>query len=1241
MLRAFEKIGIKNVERIERSVVWMTSRTNREVNIKVFMEHAGDRMTECIYSEGENPFKPVAKREDYTEVPLIEKKKRLVEYNEKCGLGLDPEDITFYYDYYKDEAKRNPTDVELYDLANSDSEHSRHWFFNANLFVDGAPRTDTLMETVKKTLKAPNNSVLAFCDNSSVIRGYNGISRLRPKDPTTASELQFLFAHDKPGSAIHLLYTAETHNFPTAVCPFQGAATGTGGRIRDVHATGRGAHEIAGVAGYSVGNLFIPRMLTPWEVRMSQPSPKGICQPLKILIEASNGASDYGNKFGEPIICGFVRSLGMEVGRDWYEYLKPIMFSGGIGTIEDRYVSKIKPSDGLPIVKIGGPAYRIGVGGGAASSLKVQGAREDDLEYSAVQRADAGMGNKLHRLVRACAETEEDNPILSIHDQGAGGNANVLKELVLPMGATINCSSFNLGDESLSVKELWTAEYQESDACLVDPRSIEKLKKIGLREGCPVEVVGRVDCKDEEIHNEIVVQDFDDSRAANPNRRPPVQFEASFLQPRTKAFHVGVQLRSLNNILVDDHIDFVDVLDKILHLPSVASKRYLTCKVDRSVTGLVAQQQCVGPLHTPLANVAVVALSHFTKRGGAVAVGEQPFKMLVNVSAGTRMTVAESLLNLAWVRISSLKDVKMSANWMWPAKCDGEGARLVKAVEHLCSFVETLGCAIDGGKDSLSMATKVGEDVIKSPPTLVLSSYATVPDITKLVTPRLKATGSNLNGTRIIYVRLSDDERIGGTALAQVLNRTGNKSPDIDDINLFRLLFETIQDLVERSVIFSGHDVSDGGVLVALLEMAFAANCGLNIEFNLDKENPDIRDYLQTLFSEECGVLIEVDDWKAKDINKKLNDLGFISKVVAVPLNLFGKDAFVKVVVNGERLLYDSTRNLRESWETLGHRIGVYQTTIGCLAQEKALRAKIDQVEYNLDFDWNHNISFLQDSDFFTQAPKVAIIREEGSNGDRELAAAFTYAGFQTWDVTMNDLVNGHSLEGYNGVAFVGGFSFSDVGGSARAWAMSILNGDLKKKFDDFRARENSFSLGICNGCQLMAYLGWIGENPIEDLNFFFNDNLCGRFESSFCSVRVEESEAMMLKGMKDAVLGIWVANGEGRFTTKNPDVLGNFAKNRQVGLRYVDHHGQKTPFGETLPYPQNPSGSEDDIAAICSSDGRHLAMMPHPERSFLTWQWPEYPNKHLARNNDLTPWIKMFRNAYDWSLKNPINQGK
>ncbi|NOY64172.1 MAG: phosphoribosylformylglycinamidine synthase [Nitrospirae bacterium] len=1199
--------GITTITRIERSrryrffISERLSQSDREEIISRILPLIHDRMTECPYPERLTTFETGIRPEPVYTVPLIEEgKEALRRINRQMGLGFDEWDIDYYYNLFVKDIGRNPTNVECFDLSQSNSEHSRHWFFKGRLLIDGVEVQETLMDIIKEPLKYSNpNSIIAFKDNSSAIKGFE-IETIIPSLSGRPSS----FARER--KKYHIIFTAETHNFPTGVAPFPGAETGTGGRIRDVHATGRGSLVIAGTAAYSVGNLQIPGYRQPWEEEFHYPS--NLATPLQIEIEASNGASDYGNKFGEPIIQGFTRSFGLRLpDGERYEWVKPIMFTGGVGQIDDLHIEKGEPEKGMLVVKIGGPAYRIGIGGGAASSM-IQGENIEELDFSAVQRGDAEMEQKLNRVIRACVELQHNNPIISIHDQGAGGNSNVVKEIIYPAGARIDIRKVILGDHTLSVLEIWGAEYQENDAILIKPESLELFTELCEREKLPFSVIGEV-TGDGYV---IVYDSMDGSTPVN------LQLEKVLGKMPQKTFELKTIKRKLLPLNLPENLTIRDALERVLRLLSVGSKRFLTNKVDRSVTGLIVQQQCVGPLQLTLADVAVVAQSHFGTTGAAISIGEQPIKGLISPSAMARMTVGEALTNIVWARITALEDIKCSGNWMWAPKLPGEGVRLYEAATALRDVLKSLGVAIDGGKDSLSMAALVRDpsgdtEIVKSPGTLVISAYATCPDINKVVTPDIKSPGES----KLLYIDLGKGKyRTGGSALAQVYKQIGDESPDLDDADLFKRAFRAVQELIDEGLVLSGHDRSDGGLVTTLLEMAFSGNCGLDIDLKSHIEDP-----VRLLFSEELGLVMEYLTEDEQAVVERLNNHN-------IPCEIIGftrVEKEINIKVNGVTVLKEDMTVLREIWEETSYRIDRLQANPECVDEEMRVNRDRKAPPYTITFEPDETPFEILRKE---TKPKVAILREEGSNGDREMASAFYHAGFDVWDITMTDLLNRRvSLSEFKGVAFVGGFSYADVLGSAKGWAGGIrFHNALYNEFEEFYYRTDTFSLGVCNGCQLMALLGWVPWRGIDDVRQpRFIQNLSGRFESRFSTVKVMESPAIMLKGMEGSVLGVWVAHGEGRIYFPDDNIKKEVIDKALTPLRYVDDKGQPT---ET--YPLNPNGSPEGITALCSPDGRHLAMMPHPERTFLKWQWVWMPEE-WKKTLRASPWLRLFQNAFHW----------
>ncbi|KAF8011879.1 hypothetical protein BT93_I0110 [Corymbia citriodora subsp. variegata] len=1213
--------GLSEVTRLERSRRYLLYSKGplQDHLIYEFAQMVHDRMTECVYAQRLTSFETSVVPEEVRYIPVMEKgRKALEEINEQMGLAFDEQDLQYYTRLFREDIKRDPTTVELFDIAQSNSEHSRHWFFTGKMVIDGQPMNRTLMQIVKSTLQAnPNNSVIGFKDNSSAIKGFL-VNQLRPVQPGSTCPL------NETSRDMDILFTAETHNFPCAVAPYPGAETGAGGRIRDTHATGRGSFVVAATAGYCVGNLNLEGSYAPWE-DMSFSYPSNLASPLQILIDASNGASDYGNKFGEPLIQGYTRTFGMRLPNgERREWLKPIMFSAGIGQIDHTHIVKGEPDIGMLVVKIGGPAYRIGMGGGAASSM-VSGQNDAELDFNAVQRGDAEMAQKLYRVVRACIEMGEKNPIISIHDQGAGGNCNVVKEIIYPKGAEIDIRAIVVGDHTMSVLEIWGAEYQEQDAILVEPKSRELLQSICERERVSMAVIGSINGQ-----GRVVLVDGHLTKKSKASGLPPpppavdLELEKVLGDMPQKCFDFQRVVHPLEPLDIAPGITVMDSLKRVLRLPSVSSKRFLTTKVDRCVTGLVAQQQTVGPLQITLADVAVIAQTYDNLTGGACAIGEQPIKGLLDPKAMARLAVGEALTNLVWAKVSSLSDVKASGNWMYAAKLDGEGAAMYDAATALSEAMIELGIAIDGGKDSLSMAAHAAGEVVKAPGNLVISVYVTCPDITKTVTPDLKLGDDGF----LLHIDLAKGKRrLGGSALAQVFDQIGDECPDLEDVSYLKRVFDSVQNLIDDEMISAGHDISDGGLLVSVLEMAFAGNCGFTL--SLDSRGNSL---FQTLFAEELGLILEVSKKNLDIVLEKLSEVGvssqIIGRVTSTPV--------IDLKVDGVTHLNEDTSLLRDLWEETSFNLEKLQRLASCVDQEKEGLKSRREPSWNLSF-----VPSFTDQKYITASlkPKVAVIREEGSNGDREMSAAFYTAGFEPWDVTMSDLLNGSvSLNEFRGIVFVGGFSYADVLDSAKGWSASIrFNKPLLAQFQEFYRRPDTFSLGVCNGCQLMALLGWVpgpqvggvlgaGGDPSQP-RFIHNES--GRFECRFTSVTIKDSPAMMFKGMEGSTLGVWAAHGEGRAYFPDDGVLDRVLHSQLVPLRYCDDDGNPTEA-----YPFNVNGSPLGVAAVCSPDGRHLAMMPHPERCFLMWQFPWYPKHWDVDKKGPSPWLRMFQNARAWCLE-------
>jgi len=1096
--------------------------------------------------------------------------------NEKHGLSFDEKDIENAKNVLNSVGKCNDKLFVLMDLAQSNSEHCRHHFFNGEIKDLGYIYNDTsktLFQLVKEPLKRKidsSNNIIAFADNSSAISGYKVNDIYVNWDTKEYCEQECVK---------NFVLTAETHNFPTGVAPFQGAATGIGGRIRDVQATGTGAVPVCSLAGYCVGNINY------LDFDYSDSSyPDNLAKPMDILIEASNGASDYGNKFGEPIILGFTRSFraGWD-GMERIEWIKPIMFTAGLGFVRDEHVKKGEPEKDMLICKIGGPAYKVGLGGGAASS-RISDEKNSELDFSAVQRDDAEMEQKMNRVVRTCVELGSRNPIVSIHDQGAGGNGNVLKEIVDGRGAVIDIGKITLGDDSMNDVDIWVSEYQESNAVLIKYRDLKLMQSICDREDTQLDVVGRVtgDGKldivngEREIVTDYALDESCERKKYIVNTRSEIEYD----------------LDSSWILNSDDCYSVRAYLKYVFSLVDVGSKRFLTNKVDRSVTGLIAQQQCVGPFHTPLSNFGLIS-SGFVKNsdgkytGCATSVGEQPIVGLFSSKIMVMKTIGEMLTNMMFVVIDDFENISCSANWMWacPNKDVEEGGKMYTAMKELSNACCELGIVIDGGKDSLSMAVSRDTGSIKCPGSLVLSGYAKCPDIYKKITPNLKMCGSSL-----YFIDLSRGYNgLAGSCFSRIATSKFGEPPNVtlDCLTDLKKAFKVTQKLIQQGKILAGHDRSDGGLITTLAEMAISSDIGIEISINVHELD-------KYLFNESLGFVLESSD----DIVKYFADVGINSYKIGE----CNSSHNFRIVNFGREVLNIGLSEIRCDWEEVSIGLEHKQCNPECVNQEAE---SMNTFKYPPMFHSSYHKYKPSDR-------VVGIVREEGSNSDREIASAFYLGGAKrVIDINTNDLIeNNKLLDEVDLLVFVGGFSFADVLGSAKGWEMVIkMNKSVREQFQRFYNREDTMSLGICNGCQLMVRLGWLGDGITME------ENLSGRFESRFPTVKVNGKLCKILEKNNDDVCGIWTAHHQGRFEMSE-ERFKELYDNNQIVMQYIDNKGSATEM-----YPMNPNGSIGGVAGICSENGRHIAMMPHPERSFLKWQLP-YVNSIMG---DHTPWFKMF----------------
>ncbi len=1106
-------------------------------------------------------------------------------YNEQEGLALSPEEIA-YLEEVSRKMGRKLTDSEVFGFSQVNSEHCRHKIFGGKFIIDGEEKPESLFSLIKKTsAEHPNTLVSAYKDNVAFTRG-PVIEQFAPRRGDTAD-----FFHTKKIESV-LSLKAETHNFPTTVEPFNGASTGTGGEIRDRLGGGKAGLPLAGTAVYMTG---YPRpageeKTRAWEQHVS-PRPWLYQTPEQVLIKASNGASDFGNKFGQPLICGSLLTFEHEENGKTYGYDKVIMLAGGVGFAKKADSLKDTPEAGESIVVMGGDNYRIGMGGGAVSSVDT-GQYANAIELNAVQRANPEMQKRVANVIRTLAESD-DNPIISIHDHGAGGHLNCLSELVESTGGRIDMKALPVGDPTLSAKEIIGNESQERMGFLLRKEDVERVNRLAARERAPMYVVGETtgdmrlvfEQKNGDAAIDMPLDDF----FGNP--------------PRTVIIDHTVESR-FSPVETDETL-LLDYLRQVLQVESVACKDWLTNKVDRSVSGKVARQQCVGELQLPLADLGAVALDYRGTAGIATSIGHAPLVALTDPAAGSVMAMAEALTNIVWAPLANgISSVSLSANWMWPCKNAGEDARLYRAVEACSLFARSLGINIPTGKDSLSMTQKYGEKKVLAPGTVIISAAAEVSDVKRIVTPFIK----DVPETHVYYIDFSfDAHKIGGSVLAQILGRIGDEVPTVYDAEYFKDAFNTVQELVHQGLVLAGHDISEGGLITALLEMCFPNKQG-GLRITLD----DIvgTSLLSILFAENPGVLIQVK--KRKTVEKILADNGIGFARIGMPI------AERRLEIHRKKDAYAfSIDELRDVWFRSSYLLDRKQSGEHC-ASERYANYKHQSLEFVFPAAFKGKLSqFGLSPDRRPSGIRAAIIREQGTNGEREMAYALYLAGFDVKDVHMTDLVSGReTLEDVHMIVFCGGFANSDVLGSAKGWAGSFLyNEKAKTALERFYARPDTLSLGICNGCQLMMELGLV--TPEHDPKPRMKHNISRKFESSFLTLEIPDNHSVMFGTLSGSRLGIWVAHGEGRFCLPKPE--GEY------------HIVAKYNYPD---YPANPNGSDYRVAGICSDNGRHLAMMPHLERAIFPWQCAHYPSDR-QQSDQITPWMEAFVNARHWVEQN------
>ena len=1104
------------------------------------------------------------------------------EENEKEGLALSPEEIEYLHKV-EGQLGRKLTDSEVFGFAQINSEHCRHKIFGGSFIIDGKEMPSSLFAMIKKTTKEhPHKIISAYKDNVAFAQG-PVVEQFAPKDQSTSD----YFVIKDIESVISL--KAETHNFPTTVEPFNGAATGTGGEIRDRMGGGVGSWPIAGTAVYMTA---YPRLDggRPWENIL--PVRKWLYQtPEQILIKASNGASDFGNKFGQPLIAGSVLTFEHQENGEKYGYDKVIMLAGGVGYGTKRDCLKKEPQTGNKIVVVGGDNYRIGLGGGSVSSVDT-GRYSNGIELNAVQRANPEMQKRDYNLIRALCE-EDVNPVVSIHDHGSAGHVNCLSELVEECGGRIDMTKLPIGDKTLSAKEIIANESQERMGLLIDQKHLEHVRKIAERERAPMYVVGETTG---DAHFSFVQGD---------GKKPFDLDVAQMFGHSPKTVMVDETVERHYEDVAYDTTHLSEYITDVLRLEAVACKDWLTNKVDRSVTGKIARQQCQGELQLPLSDCGVVALDYRGRKGIATALGHAPQAGLANPAAGSVLSVAEALTNIVWAPLANgLDSVSLSANWMWPCRSQkGEDARLYEAVKALSDFCCDLKINVPTGKDSLSLSQQYpdGEKII-SPGTVIVSAGGEVEDVKKTISPVMV----NKKHTTLYHIDFSFDElHLGGSAFAQSQDKVGSDVPVVKNPEYFRAAFNAVQELVKKGNILAGHDISAGGLLTCLLEMCFA-NVDGGLEINLDGfKNTDL---VKILFAENPGIVVQVADDRRAEFKKCMDDAGVGYLKIGKPTD----ERHILASYDGKTYHF-GIDYLRDVWYETSYLLDTKQSFNG-QANARFTNYKKQPVEFSYNKDFTGKLSqYGISADRRTPSGvRAAIIREKGTNGEREMAYVLYLAGFDVKDVMMTDLISGReTLDDVNMIVFCGGFSNSDVLGSAKGWAGAFLyNPKAKAALDRFYARPDTLSLGVCNGCQLMVELNLV--NPEHEKRTRMLHNVSGKFESAYLGLTVQTNRSVMLGSLSGNKLGVWVAHGEGRFSLPLPEDSYN------VVLKYS--------YDE---YPGNPNGSDYGVAGICSADGRHLAMMPHPERAFFPWQCGTYPAGH--KTDEVTPWIEAFVNARRW----------
>ena len=1182
-------IDINRIERCAAISVFSTNKLTKDDWRKIG-ECIYDRMTESIFLNKDDILKLF---QHHLPQPLIsinflaEGLSSLEKFNQSQGLALSPDELSYLSDYFKSE-KRDPTDAELMMFAQANSEHCRHKIFNADWIIDNQSQKLSLFEMIRNTHeKSPQKTVVAYSDNSSIIQG-SDINRFYPDSNGIYGVHQ---------ECTHYIIKVETHNHPTAISPFSGAATGAGGEIRDEGATGRGSKPKAGLCGFSVSNLCIPNFIQPWESKTFG-KPDRIASPLQIMIEGPIGAASYNNEFGRPNILGYFRTLEITLDNNETKgYHKPIMLAGGIGNINRTHTHKKNLAENNLLIQLGGPAMLIGLGGSAASSMGT-GSNNENLDFASVQRGNPEIQRRAQEVIDRCWQMGDDNPILSIHDVGAGGLSNAFPELIDDggVGAIFDIRAINSEEPGMTPKEIWCNESQERYVLSINKKDLSLFTSICERERSPFSVVGKATKIRKLVVNDTYLnKDVVDMNLNVLLGKPP---------KLTKKI-TAKKIKKNKNIIIDKSLK--TNIESILRYPAVASKNFLITIGDRTVTGLISRDQMVGPWQVPVSNVAVTKSDFEGISGESFSIGEKAPLALINSAASARMAVGESLMNIMASAINSMSLIKLSANWMASTGNDEDDFALFEAVKAIgIDLCPDLNISIPVGKDSMSMQTQWNDGTeknVKSPLSVVISAFSECYDVTKTLTPQIMQSPN----TSLILIDLGNGKnRMGGSSLNLINNSVGSDSPDLDNPEQLKIFFDTIQNLNRSNKLLAYHDRSDGGLITSLLEMSFAGHIGIDINISIDDNN--VSNYL---FNEELGAVIQVHDDEADFIIQSLQNS------VGPEVTLIGKPRTDQNIIlkNNKNTIFKGVRShLQQIWSETSFRIQSLRDNPKTASEEyKNILDDLDPgITPKVSFDIPAiNINKLK--------PKIAILREQGINGHNEMAAAFHYAGFETHDVHMSDIITGRlNLIDFKAMVACGGFSFGDVLGAGQGWAESILlNSKVRDEFETFFGREDTLALGVCNGCQMMSYIKEI--IPGSELWPQFIKNESEQFEARFVSVKLNKNNSPFFEGMEGSILPIAVAHGEGRVDFKNNKDIESIQANNLITMTYVNNQHQGT-----LRYPFNPNGSELGITGLTSKNGRVSIMMPHPERVFKSDQNSWYPKSW----NEYGPWYRMFANA-------------